>query len=246
MTWLRILSLRIKGLFGKSRGETELDAELQSHLEALAEENIHRGMTPEEAGYAARREFGGIEQTKELYRERRGLPFLETLFQDIRYGMRMLAKNPGFTIVAVLTLALGIGANTAIYSVVHAVLLRPLPYQDSARLVMLRHPAQNMGVHDTQFSVPEINDYRAQNQTFTDVAEYHGMSFTLFGHGDPDRVRTGVISANYFPMLGVTPILGRTFTPEDEKHGAPAVLVLSYEYWRDKFGGDPEIVGKTF
>jgi putative ABC transport system permease protein len=170
----------------------------------------------------------------------------DILTQDVSYAIRTLRKAPGFAVTAILTLALGIGANTAIYSVVHAVLLRPLPYQDSARLVMLRHPAQKMGIHDTQFSVPEINDYRAQNQTFSDIAEYHGMSFTLFGHGDPDRVRTGVISANYFPMLGVTPILGRTFTPEDEKHGAPAVLVLSYEYWRDKFGGDPEIVGKTF
>ena len=170
----------------------------------------------------------------------------DILTQDVSYAVRTLRKAPGFAVTAILTLALGIGANTAIYSVVHAVLLRPLPYHDGARLVMLRHPAQKMGIHDTQFSVPEINDYRAQNQTFSDIAEYHGMSFTLFGHGDPDRVRTGVISSNYFPMLGVAPILGRTFTPEDEKHGAPAVLVLSYEYWRDKFGADPEIVGKTF
>ena len=111
---------------------------------------------------------------------------------------------------------------------------------------MLRHPAQKMGIRDTQFSVPEIVDYRQQTRTFSDIAEYHGMSFTLFGHGDPDRVRTGVVSSNYFPMLGVAPILGRTFSGDDEKHGAPAVLILSYEYWRSQFGGDPEIVGKTF
>ncbi len=170
----------------------------------------------------------------------------DILTQDVSYAVRTLRKSPGFALTAILTLALGIGANTAIYSVVHAVLLSPLPYRDGASLVMLRHPAEKMSVRDIQFSVPEINDYRSQNQTFTDIAEYHGMSFTLFGHGDPDRVRTGVVSANYFPMLGVSPVLGRTFTSDDEKHGAPAVLVLSHEYWRDKFGGDPDIVGKTF
>jgi putative ABC transport system permease protein len=166
--------------------------------------------------------------------------------QDASYAIRTLRKSPGFALTAILTLALGIGANTAIYSVVHAVLLSPLPYRDGANLVLLRHPAEKMSVRDIGFSVPEINDYRSQNQTFTDIAEYHGMSFTLFGHGDPDRVRTGVVSANYFPMLGVSPVLGRNFTSEDEQHGAPAVLVLSHEYWRDKFGSDPNIVGKTF
>ncbi|MGC2721509.1 MAG: ABC transporter permease, partial [Candidatus Acidiferrales bacterium] len=170
----------------------------------------------------------------------------DILKQDLTYAIRTLRKSPGFTLTAILTLALGIGANTAIYSVVHAVLLRPLPYTQGDRLVMLRHPAQKMGIRDTQFSVPEIVDYRQQTRTFSDIAEYHGMSFTLFGHGDPDRVRTGVVSSNYFPMLGVAPILGRTFSGDDEKHGAPAVLILSYEYWRSQFGGDPEIVGKTF
>lgn len=170
----------------------------------------------------------------------------DILKQDLTYAIRTLRKSPGFTLTAILTLALGIGANTAIYSVVHAVLLRPLPYTQGDRLVMLRHPAQKMGIRDTQFSVPEIVDYRQQIRTFSDIAEYHGMSFTLFGHGDPDRVRTGVVSSNYFPMLGVAPILGRTFSGDDEKHGAPAVLILSYEYWRSQFGGDPEIVGKTF
>jgi putative ABC transport system permease protein len=170
----------------------------------------------------------------------------DLLKQDLSYALRTLRRSPGFALTAILTLALGIGANTAIYSVVHAVLLRPLPYRDSGRLVMLRHPAQKLGIRDVQFSVPDLQDYRAQTQTLSDLAEYHGMSFTLFGHGDPDRVRTGVVSANYFPMFGVTPILGRTFVPADDALGAPAVLILSYEYWRDKFGSDPAIVGKTF
>jgi putative ABC transport system permease protein len=170
----------------------------------------------------------------------------DILMQDLTYTRRTLGKAPGFALTAILTLALGIGANTAIYSVVHAVLMRPLPYAQSDRLVMLRHPAEKMGIRDTAFSVPEIVDYQKQNQIFADIAEYHGMSFTLFGHGDPDRVRTGVVSSNYFGMLGVTPVLGRTFEPADEKLGAPAVLVVSNEYWRSKFGADPAIVGKTF
>jgi putative ABC transport system permease protein len=171
---------------------------------------------------------------------------LDVLQQDLSYALRTLRRSPGFALTAILTLALGIGANSAIYSVVHAVLMRPLPYRDSGRLVMLRHPAEKMGIRDVQFSVPDIQDYRAQTQTLSDLAEYHGMSFTIFGHGDPDRVRTGVVSANYFPTFGVTPLLGRTFVPSDDTIGAPAVLILSYEYWRDKFGADPNIVGKTF
>src|SRR5271168_2273771 len=164
MTWLRILALRIKGLFGKSRREIDLDAELQVHLEALTEENIRRGMTPDEAHHAARREFGGVEQTKELYRERRGLPLLETLLQDIRFGARMFAKNPGFTCVAVLTLALGIGANAAIFSVVDAVLLRPLTYKDSGRLVTLLHDGAG------PVSAGNYTDWREQSRSFEAMA----------------------------------------------------------------------------
>jgi putative ABC transport system permease protein len=168
----------------------------------------------------------------------------ELLKSDCAYAFRMMAKNPGFTLIAVLTLALGIGANTAIFSVVHAVLLRPLPYPDGHQLIFLRQ--QQQGIDDIQFSVHEMQDYREQNHSLSGLVEFHAMSFILYGHGDPDRVRTGVVSWNYFDLFGVKPILGRTFLPGDEELGAAPVLLLSYEYWKTNFGSDREIVGKTF
>ena len=170
----------------------------------------------------------------------------EILKQDCVYAFRMMRRNPGFTAVAVLTLALGIGANTAIFSVVHSVLLRPLPYPSDQQLIFIEQQAQKAGIGDLQFSAHEVDDYRAQNHTLSELVEYHTMSFTLFGHGDPDRVRAAVVSYNYFDMFGVRPLLGRTFLPADDKPGAPAVLILSNEYWKTKFNGDPQVVGKVF
>jgi predicted permease len=170
----------------------------------------------------------------------------QILKSDCGYAFRMMRKNPGFTAVAILTLALGIGANTAIFSVVHAVLLRPLPYPQGEQLIFIRQQETKLGISDMSFSVKEIEDYRAQNRTLSGLVEYHAMSFTLFGHGDPERVRTGVVSANYFELFGIQPLLGRTFLPDDDKLGAPPVLLLSYEYWKNNFGSDPGIVGKTF
>jgi|HubBroStandDraft_6_1064221.scaffolds.fasta_scaffold12855_2 putative ABC transport system permease protein len=170
----------------------------------------------------------------------------EILKQDLTYAGRMMRKNPGFTLMAVVILALGIGANTAIFSVVHAVLLRPLPYPNGQQLVFIRQQAQKQGLGDIGFSVHEIQDYRDQNQTLSGLVEYHAMSFILFGHGDPDRVRSAVVSANYFDLFQVKPLLGRTLVPDDDKLGAPPVLLLTYEYWKNKFGSDPAIVGKTF
>lgn len=170
----------------------------------------------------------------------------QILWSDAGYAVRMMRKNLGFTLIAILTLALGIGANTAIFSVVHAVLLRPLPYPDGQQLIFVKQQEPKLGVDDLGFSVQEINDYRSQNRTLSGLVEYHGMAFTLFGHGDPDRVRTGVVSHDYFDLFGIKPLLGRTFLPDDDKLGAPAVLVLSFEYWKSHFGSDPGIVGKTF
>src|SRR5881409_2114345 len=137
MTWLRVLVLRLTALFRKGRLEQELDEELRSHLELQVDENVRKGMSPKEARYAARRSFGGVEQVKEIYRKHRGLPMIETLVQDLGYALRLLAKNPDFTAVAVVTVALGIGANSAIFSVVNSVLLQSLPFRDAERLVVL-------------------------------------------------------------------------------------------------------------
>jgi predicted permease len=166
--------------------------------------------------------------------------------QDAGFALRMMGKNPGFTLAAILTLGLGIGANSAIFSVVNAVLLRPLPYEHGDRLITIRQQAPTMGLLDQPFSVPEIMDYRAQNRSLDALVEYHQMNFILLGRSEPERVDTGVVSWNYFDEFGMKPLVGRAFRAEDEQPGAPAVLLLSYEYWLRSFGGDPTVVGKSF
>ena len=169
-----------------------------------------------------------------------------SLLHDIRYGLRTLTKSPVFTIVAILTLALGIGANTAIFSVVNGVLLQPLPYESEERIVNLQQPAPLIDVQNAGFSPLEIADYREQSQVLESVVEYHSMPFNLVGREEPQRVQTGVVSWNVFDMLGVRPILGRTFREDDETHQADAVLVLGFDYWQRSFGGDPNIIGEEF
>jgi putative ABC transport system permease protein len=171
---------------------------------------------------------------------------LYMLNQDVKYGFRMMRKNAGYAFLAMMTLALGIGANTAIFSVAHAVLLAPLPYHDGNNLIIVEEKAPKAGLQNVRFSVPEIQDYRAQNKSLSEFAEYHQMAFTLFGHGEAQRVRTGVVSWTFFRMFGVTPILGRDFLASDDQLGAPAVLLLSYEYWKQTEHGDPNVVGKVY
>lgn len=238
MTWLRIFAIRIKGMFGKRGRETELDTELHAHLEALTEENIRRGMAPKEARHAAHREFGGVEQAKELYRERRGLPFLETFLQDIRFGTRMLVKNPGFTCVAVLTLALGIGANAAIFSVVDAVLLRPLAYKDPDRLVTILHNS------DSPVAVANYIDWRDQSRSFETMAAADYWTPNLTGVDPPEHLWGLQVTQNLLPMLGVQPLLGRLFVDGEDLKGAEHEAILSYKLWQRRFAGDRNILGK--
>jgi len=226
--------------------EREVDAELRFHLDRLIEENQRRGMTPEQARRAASVALGGLEQVKEECRDARSGRLVEAIGQDVRYGLRVLRKNPGFAIVAMVTLALGIGVNTAIFSLVYGVLLRPLPYRHGGQLVVLHQQSLQTHYADVPFSAQEIFDYRDHCHTLDAVVEHHTMSFLLLGNDTAERVQTAVVSANFFDVLGVRPLLGRTFIASDDSPNADPVLVLSYQFWQAHQSGDPHIIGKVF
>ena len=247
MMWLRILASRIKGMFGKARRERELDAELRGHIDALAEENMRRGMTPEEAHYAARREFGGVEQIKELYREHHGLPFLETLLQDIRFGARMLRKSPGFTAVAILTLALGIGANSAIFTMTNGLMLHTLPVRDAGQLVeLLHHYPGEPEPGFNGFSWDAYQTIRDGNHVFSELIIWNLYSFPVRGDKlQPQTVFGGPVGGNFFQAIGVRAAAGRLIGPEDVRAGYHApVAVVSWSFWKSRFDLDPGIIGK--
>src|SRR5271157_5062473 len=204
MSRIRVLASRLAGLLKKHRLDEELDEELCSHIEMLAEENARRGMTPDEARYAALREFGGVEQAKELYREQRGLPMIETTLQDLYYGVRQLRGNPGFTAVVVLTLALGIGANTAIFSVVNAVFLRPLPYPEAERLVEISETSVES---PNSVSYPNYLDWRAQVDVFEHLAANAPYDATLEISGSAERLPVNYVSADFLSALRTKPRL---------------------------------------
>src|SRR3954470_10566338 len=241
----RHLSIRLSSLFARERQERELDAELRYHVDMLVEQNLRQGMAPDAARREALSLFGPVAGIKDDVRDTWLSRFLETAAQDVRYGLRNLARNPGFAFIVLVTMALGIGANSAIFSVVNGVLLRPLPYKDGDKLVVLHQGQGDPVANDTGFSPKEMDDYR-QAQSLSGVVEFHNMFFNLLGRAEPERVSTGVVSANYFDVLGVKPIYGRTFVAADDAPGAPAVLVLSNKYWERSFGGDPNIVGRVF
>ena len=232
----------------------DVGAELRFHLDMRTQELIDAGMGPQAARLAALKAFGDLEAierecrtiTARGARARARRDIMTGLLYDLRFAFRSLRKSPGFTLVAILTLALGIGANTAVFSMIRGVLLRPLPYEHGERLVYLRQPAPLAGVENAQFSVAELGDYRARSRTLGSVVEYHSMPFILLGRGEPRRVQTGVVSANYFDVLGVRPMLGRGFRAGEDREGAEPVLVLSHGFWMNRLGGDPGIVGRTF
>jgi putative ABC transport system permease protein len=242
---MRILLARFLGFFRRGRLEQELEDEVRSHLEMLEQENLRRGMPPQEARYAALRSFGSVDQTKESYREQRGLPFVESFFQDIRYGLRGLRRTPGFAAVAILTLALGIGANTAIFSVVHAVLLRPLPYRNPGRLVYI----SEFWPHETPVRTvpnPDFANWSEHAQLFDRFAAYGGgAEVNLTGVGQPERLSGARVTADFFTLLGVEPFLGRSFLREEDRPGGRKAVLLSYELWQRRFGSDSKVIGST-
>src|SRR5262245_8323632 len=238
---LRKLFHRLFASLRRGKTEREMDAEMRFHLEMETAENIRRGMSEEEARRAALRSFGGVEQVKEAYRDLSRFRWIEEIWQDARYGARMLRTQPGFTIVAALTLSLGIGANTAIFSVVNALVFNPLPYPDPQQLVWVT----NVFRGDEIIGGGEYFTFQAESKTVDHLAAYIAGSSILRGQGEPEQVNFVVATASVFPTLGVAPLLGRTFTPEEDQPGASPVAVLSYDYWRRRFGGDPSIVGQS-
>jgi len=240
---LRGWLMRLFGLFDRGRREREFAEELESHLALHIEDNLRAGMSPEEARRRAFIKLGGVTQTTELHREQRGLPMLETLLQDLRFGARMLRKNPGFSFIAILTLALGIGANTAIFSLVNAVLLRPLPYASPEQLLMLR---ERLAGRDLPVSYLNFTDWREQNSVFESLAAVRQReSFNFIGAGEPERLQGRLVSANFLATLGVRPFVGRDFLAADDRSGAGATVILSYAFWQRRFGAAASVIGQS-
>ncbi len=265
MDWLRILGARIKGLFGQRQQDWELDQEIRAHLELLEEENRRKGMSAEEAHRDAMKHFGGVAQTQDVYRRQRGLQFLETLAQDLRYAGRMIARNPGFSLVVIASLALGIGANTAIFSAIDAVMLRMLPVEQPQQLVMLNWYAKDWpdkfvndlegssfgeegkGMNSYSFSYAAYQQFKEQNHVFSSTFAFAANSDQVNVGIDGRAEAAGIqgVSGNYFEGLGVQAVQGRTILPEDDQESAPATAVVSYRFWQRRLGGSSQAVGKT-
>ena len=249
MRKLRAWFMRLGGVFRRERRERELAEELESHLQFHIEDNLRAGMAAEEARRQALVKLGGMEQTKEIYRERRSLPWLETMLQDLRYAGRTLRKAPGFTIVAVLTLALGIGANSAIFSTVSGILLRKPTVAEPDRVVMLLSVSRSRGLEDSPerpASAPDFVSWREQTRAFSGLAAMDAWyDFTFTGQGPPEHVMGMRVSANFFHLLGLEAARGRTFLAGEDQPGREHEVILSHGLWKRKFSADPAIVGKT-
>jgi predicted permease len=231
--------------FQKEKSERQLDAELRFHMEKQISDYVASGMTPEEAQRRANLQFGGLESVKQQSREARRASFVETLTQDIRYGVRILRKNPGFTLAAALTLALGIGANTAIFSIVNAVILRPLPYKDSSRIVQISAHTAMFPKFSLGLSWLNLDQIRAQVSALGQSAAYAESETTLTGNGEPTVLSVASVTDGFFDELGISAQLGRVLAPADSGPGQNFVAVISDSLWRTRFGADPRILGKT-
>ena len=245
MTFLRVITSRVRALFAAPQLDRDLEDELRSHIEMEAEANVRRGMTPEEARRRALVEFGGVAQTAEIYREARAVAWVGALLQDIRYALRGFQRAPGFTAVAILSLGLGIGVNTTLFSLVNMLILRPLPVKDPGQLVIFSSQ-QKGGFPMPAFSYPEYRDIRDQTAgALSGILAYCDGLDGLSADGRPDRVILHYVTGNYFTLLGLKPQLGRVILPSEGKvEGGDPVIVLGYSYWKAHFAGDPNVIGK--
>src|SRR5262245_5854988 len=243
MEWFNIIRSRLRSLFRRESVLQDIEEELRVHVEMETDTNIKRGMPPDEARAAALKSFGNMGRNTERGYDIRGGGWLETLWQDLRYGMRMLLTCPSFTVVAVITLALGIGANTAIFSVVNAVLLRPLPCEGPDRLVYIWNAPQQGYPEDS--SLPDFVDWREQSRSFERMAATTDRTFNLTGVGEAERLNGLAVTADFFPLLSIRPAFGRVFLPEEDRPGASGVAILSHNLWRRRFGSNPDVVGRS-
>ena len=243
MKWFNIIRDRLRALRQRETVINEIDREMRSHVELQVEANIRAGMSPREAREQAMRSFGNVNRAVDAAYDVKGGGMFETLLQDIRYGVRMLARHKAFTAIAVITLALGIGANTAIFSVVNELLLRPLPFRDAERIVMLWEVTPE-GRHQNTTSRANFRAWRAQSSSYEHLAAFSDQRFNLTGDGEPEELSLQLATTEFFKVLGVDPILGRTFLPEDGEAGKPPVAVLSYGLWQRRFGGQSQVIGQ--
>jgi len=236
------LFFRLRALFRRGTMESELEDELRFHSERQLEKYLKAGLSRGEALRRFRMEFGGIEQVREDCRDARSVSLVETMAQDLRYGWRTLLKSPGFAAAALFTLALGIGANTAIFSVVYGILLRPLPFRDASHLVLLNETTPRVG--DVSVSYPNFQDWRSQSHSFAEMAAVNPVKFNMAGSNQPENIGGLAVSPNFLPMMGMRPVMGRGFTPDEEKAGAAPVVLLSYALWQSRFGADRSAIGQ--
>src|SRR5262245_14576265 len=244
MEWFNILMARLRALFQRESVLRDIGEELRIHVELETETNIKRGMPPDEARAAALKSFGNLGRNTELGYEIRGGGWLETIWQDLRYGARMLLKNLAFSITAISILAIGIGANTAIFSVLYAVILRPLPYAEPERLVMIKEDWPAEGIPDVGASMPDFLEWRNRNRVFERLEAFSTDSYDISSDGDPERVTGAQVSAELFPFLGVAPVQGRRFISEEQGFGKHHVVIFSAALWRRRFGDQVGLNGQ--
>ena len=241
--WLYTIPLRLRSLFWRDQVEHDLSEELQYHIEQQIHQYVNKGLSSEEARRAAIRAMGGVEQRKEECRTMRRVNFIEHFLQDISFGLRMLTKNRGFATIAILALALGIGANSAIFSVVNAVLLRSLPFPNADRLVSLNEVTKNRQILSVSYL--DLLDWQKQQTVFENLTAFMTAGAILTGRGEPARITGRYVTASFFATLGVQPNIGRAFVEDEDRPGAERVVILSHSLWQDRFGSDPKLVGQT-